>query len=190
MKLPKFYAITDQGEYGEDFFGTLERVLRSGVKMVQLREKNLKDLDYYLKAKEVRKITKRFEALLFINERFDLALSVDADGVHLPQNSLPPSVVRERTKLLVGFSAHDLKSALYAQREGAHFITLSPIYRTKSHPKAKPLGLEELGRVCRALKIPVYALGGVSRERVKEVLRVGAYGVAGIRLFLNQLPDG
>ncbi|NPA32953.1 MAG: thiamine phosphate synthase [Aquificae bacterium] len=184
-ELPRFYAITDRRRYGEDFLGTVERILERGVRMLQLREKDLPAGELYSLAKRVRELTKRYGALLFINERVDVALAVRADGVHLPERSLPPSVVKRiAPSLLVGYSAHSLKSALFAQRQGADFITLSPIFKTTSHPEAKPLGLEELSRVSRALEIPVYALGGVTRERVRECLE-RAHGVAGITLFLG-----
>jgi len=183
--LPRLYAITDSKKYGENFFERLRQVLERGVKMVQLREKGIKDRDYYLKALKAREITKEYSALLFINERVDVALAVDADGVHLPQNSLPPSVVKRIKKdLIVGFSAHDLESALYAQEEGADFITLSPIFKTSSHPEAEPIGLDTLREVSNRLSIPVYALGGITWDKIKLCYKNGAYGIAGITLFL------
>ncbi len=185
-QLPRLYAITDREKYGRDFLKTLERVLQKGVRLIQLREKTLPDGELYRLALKVRELTKRYGALLLINERLDVALAVGADGVHLPERSLPPSVVkRVAPKLLVGFSAHDLESALYAEREGADFITLSPIFKTSSHPQAKPLGTAKLREVCSRVSVPVYALGGVSWNRIKTCYKAGAYGISGITIFIT-----
>ena len=186
MELPRLYAITDRKKYGEDFLGILEEILKKGVKMVQLREKDLPGRELYELAKEVRELTKKYDTLLLINERFDVALAVGADGVHLPENSFPPSVVKRiNPNFIVGFSAHSLESALYAEREGADFITLSPIFKTSSHPEATPLGLKTLKEVSKLVSIPVFALGGITKERMKMCYKNGAYGVAGITMFLE-----
>ncbi|AAC07326.1 thiamine phosphate synthase [Aquifex aeolicus] len=186
MELPRLYAITDRKKYGENFLETLEKILKKGVRMVQLREKDLKDRELYKLAKEVRALTKKYKALLLINERFDIALAVEADGVHLPEQSFPPSVVkRVNPNFIVGFSAHSLESAKYAEKEGADFITLSPIFKTSSHPEAQPIGLKTLKEVSEKVNIPVYALGGITWEKIKVCYKNGAYGIAGISMFLE-----
>ncbi len=189
MRLPKKYAITDSRRYGKDIVSIVEDLLKeSDVKMIQLREKEKKGRELYEIALKLRKITLKYSALLLINERFDIALAVSADGVHLPENSFPPSVVKRiAPDLMVGFSAHSLESSLYAEREGADFITLSPIFPTLSHPEAKPLGLDELERVANKVNIPVYALGGVNEENMEECLKKGAYGIAGISIFFDKV---
>ncbi len=184
-ELPRLYAITDRKRYGDDFLKTLENILKKGVKMVQLREKDMEGRELYELALKVRDLTKKYSALLFVNDRVDVAVSVSADGVHLPERSFPPSVVKEKfPDLLVGFSAHDLESALYAQREGADFITLSPIFKTSSHPDLKPLGGVKLKEISERVNVPIYALGGVTWDRIKVCYKNGAYGVAGITMFL------
>ncbi len=186
IELPKLYAITDREKYGENFMETLEGVLERGVRFVQLREKELPDRELYRLAKKVRELTRRYGALLTINSRFDVALAVGAEGVHLPQNSLPPSAVKSKyPNLLVGFSAHDLESALYAQEEGADYITLSPIFKTSSHPSAKPLGIRKLEEISKKVQIPIYALGGINWNRTKTCYKAGAYGIAGITIFIT-----
>ena len=186
-ELPRLYAITDRKKYGEDFLGTLERILKKGVKMVQLREKDLKGRELYDLALEVRKLTRDYGALLLINERFDIAKAVEADGVHLPERSFPPSVVKKLfPDMIVGFSSHSLESALYAEKEGADFVTFGPVFKTTSHPEAKPLGTMKLKEVASKVKIPVYALGGVTWEKIRLCYRNGAYGVAGITIFTHE----
>ncbi len=189
-QLPRLYAITDRKKYGEDFLGTLERILRNGVKMVQLREKDLPGRELYHLASQVRELTRKYEALLLINERFDVAVAVDADGVHLPEKSFPPSVVKKLfPQLIVGFSAHSLESAKYAQEEGADFITLGPVFKTSSHPEAKPMGTLKFKEIAQSVNIPVYALGGITWDRIKLCYKNGAYGIAGITIFLNDSKD-
>ncbi len=185
-RLPRLYAITDREKYGKDFLKTLEKVLSRGVKMVQLREKKLKGRELYELALKAREITKKHGAILLINERFDVAVAVGADGVHLPEKSFPPSVVKRLfPKLIVGFSAHSLESARYAQEEGADFITLGPLFKTSSHPNTKPMGTLKFKEIVSQIDIPVYALGGVTWEKIKLCYKNGAYGIAGITIFLN-----
>jgi len=186
MELPRLYAITDRKRYGEDFLGTLRKILDKGVKMIQLREKDLPDRELYELALQVRKLTRDYGAILLINERFDIAKVVEADGVHLPEKSFPPSVVKKLfPDMIVGFSAHSLEGVLYAEKEGADFVTLSPIFKTSSHPGAKPIGLEALREASLRTRIPIYALGGITWERMKLCYKNGAYGIAGIGMFLE-----
>lgn len=189
LELPRLYAITDSKRY-PDFLERLEKVLKKGVRMVQLREKQISGLEYYRLALKVREMTKDYGALLFINDRVDIALAVSADGVHLPEKGFPPSVVKRMAPgLLVGYSAHSLEEALYAQREGADFITLSPIFKTQSHLERKPIGLVVLRDVSQSLSIPVYALGGITWDRIKLCYKNGAYGIAGIGLFFEHVDS-
>ncbi len=189
--LPRLYAITDRRKFRAGFTTVLERILRRNVKMIQLREKDLGGRELYNLARQARELTQRYGALLLINERLDIAVAVGADGVHLPERGLPPKVVKDLfPHLLVGYSAHSLEGVLYAQKEGADFVTLSPIFRTESHPEAEPLGLEELKRVSAKVNVPIYALGGVTQERIELCLKNGAYGVAGITMFLDGEDEG
>lgn len=189
LELPRLYAITDSKRYA-NFLERLEKVLKKGVRMVQLREKQISGLEYYRLALEVREMTKDYGALLFINDRVDIALAVGADGVHLPEKGFPPSVVKRMAPgLLVGYSAHSLEEALYAQREGTDFITLSPIFKTQSHPEREPIGLTVLKEVSQRLSIPVYALGGITWEKIKLCYKNGAYGIAGIGLFFEHVDS-
>ncbi|WP_457600920.1 thiamine phosphate synthase [Hydrogenivirga sp.] len=194
-ELPRLYAITDRSKYGEDFLGTLEGVLKRGVRMVQLRDKELSGKELYELALRVRELTKRYDALLLINERVDIAVAVDADGVHLPERSFPPGAVKRLFPgLLVGCSVHSPEATEYAEKEGADFITFGPVFRTSSHPEAKPVGTMALKELSERVNIPIYALGGVTWNRIKLCYKNGAYGVAGITMFLsdggkNERPD-
>ncbi len=189
--LPRLYVITDRKKYGKDFLGTLERIIKKGGCMVQLREKDLSGKELYELALKVRELTRKYNVPLLINERVDIAVAVEADGVHLPSNSFPPGVVKKMfPNLIVGFSAHSLEEAKYAEKEGADFITLSPIFKTSSHPDAEPLRPAKLKEVSEQVNIPIYALGGITWEKIRLCYKNGAYGVAGITMFLQDEDEG
>lgn len=186
----KLYLITDRKQISKtlnskfltlNLLNAVKQALRGGVKAIQLREKDLGTRELLKLAHKMRDSTKRYSARLFINDRFDIALAVKADGVHLTQNSIPADAVRKavKKKLLIGVSTHSLKEAKVAEKAGADFITFGPVYRTPSKLKyGKPIGINTLKKVSREMKIPVFAIGGVKSHRVREVRKAGAYGVA------------
>jgi thiamine-phosphate pyrophosphorylase len=179
----RFYLITDRKQIADRYSLTaaVREALKGGVKAIQLREKDLDTLELLKLAYKMRKMTRKYNTKLFINDRIDVALAAGADGVHLTQNSIPAGAVRKvvKNKLLIGVSTHSLKEAKEAEKAGADFITLGPIYRTPSKLKyGKPLGLDKLAEVSSKIKIPVFAIGGIKSHRVKTVSKAGAYGVA------------
>ncbi|MEF9438292.1 MAG: thiamine phosphate synthase, partial [Candidatus Mariimomonas ferrooxydans] len=132
----KLYLITDRKivHRPSSFVAVVEKALKGGVRAVQLREKDLSTRELLRLAYRMRDLTNKYSARLFINNRFDIALAVGADGVHLAQDSIPAEAVRKavKKKLSIGVSAHSLKEAKSAQKAGADVITLGPIYRTPS----------------------------------------------------------
>ncbi|RJQ22848.1 MAG: thiamine phosphate synthase [Nitrospiraceae bacterium] len=193
----RLYLITDRKQFKETSNFSLptshlitasRQALKGGVKAIQLREKDLGTRELLKLAYKMRELTKTYNAKLFINDRFDIALAVGADGVHLTQNSVTPDIVKRVAgrKLLVGASTHSLKEAKAAEKAGADFLTLGPVYRTPSKLKyGKPLGIDVLKNVCSKVKIPVFAVGGIKSQRVKEVMEAGAYGAAMISEILG-----
>ncbi|MEJ5227898.1 thiamine phosphate synthase [Thermodesulfovibrio sp.] len=156
----------------ESFTMAVDRALKAGVKAFQLREKDLTAKQYYGLAKKMREITNRNDALLFINDRIDIALAVDADGVHLPQNSFPAHVVRKvwKDRFLIGVSTHSIDEAREAS-EWADFITFSPIFYTASKAQyGEPQGVERLREVKQSVKCKVFALGGINLDNVHDVI--------------------
>lgn len=182
------YLITDRKQApGGDLYAAVEGALRGGVRAVQLREKDLPARELYELACRLKEITSRYGAKLLVNDRLDVALAAGADGVHLGESSLPLQRAREIVgdRLLIGVSCHGREGALAAQENGADFITFSPIYFTPSKaPYGEPVGTERLAEACRLLRIPVFALGGIKKERVREVLDHGARGIALISAIL------
>ena len=176
------YLITDRSQTcGRTLVEVIGDALRGGVRAVQLREKDMTSRAYYELAYELRKLTARYNARLFINDRIDITLAVDADGVHLGEESIPIHRARKilGERKLIGVSCHNQVSAITAQAKGADFITFGPVYHTLSKaPYGQPLGVGKLEEVSRILQIPVFALGGINRDNTHEVIAAGAFGVA------------
>jgi len=182
------YLITDRQQFPQDRkLKAVESALKGGIKDLQLREKSLPLTDLFSLAMVLRQMTERYSARLYINGRLDIALMVNADGVHLPEDGLPPGEVKARyPHLRVGVSTHSLSSAQQAEKDGADFITFSPIFDTPSKQQyGSPQGLEKLGEICKAVHLPVLALGGINLERIQTVQESGAHGVALIRGIWN-----
>jgi thiamine-phosphate pyrophosphorylase len=152
----------------------------AGVNAVQLREKDMPAVELLSLSKELRKITKFNSAKLIINDRLDLCLLSNADGIHSPENGLTPKQIKKyNSKLLSGKSVHSVKGAIDAEKMGYDYIIAGPVFRTASKVKyGKPLGLKTFKQICDAVDIPVYAVGGINPERAKKCISKGAYGAA------------
>ena len=159
--------------------------------MVQVREKSLSTGDLYRLAATLRRVTLG-KAILNINDRLDVALAVDADGVHLPSDSLPVCVVKKLGggRLLVGRSVHSVEEALVAENDGANYLILGTIYGTTSHPGRPPSGPGLIEAVKARVRTHVYAIGGINASNAGEVMRAGADGVAVIRSILGAHDPG
>jgi thiamine-phosphate pyrophosphorylase len=184
------YLITDRKQLpeGRSLYLAVRQALAGGVRAVQLREKDLPTRPLLKLAYSMRGLTSKYDAKLFINDRIDIALAVGADGLHLTQKSIPVSVVRKiaKKRLLIGVSTHSMKEAREAEKGGADFITFGPIYKTPSKLKyGLPVGLKRFKRVSRELNVPVFALGGVKRKQIEEVMKAGSHGTAMISEILS-----
>ena len=173
--------ITDRNQCKQPFIDTVRFALKGGIKTVQLREKGLATNELYSLACELRKITSDFKANLIVNDRVDIALAVEADGVHLGWQSLPFDIVRKLLgfEKLIGVSTHNRQEALQAQEYGADYITFGPIFDTPSKAGfLNPTGPEEIRKLKNKVEIPVIALGGINKKNVETVLNKGADGIA------------
>ncbi len=176
------YLITDRKLVKRgNLLDVVELALQGGIRAVQLREKDLSSRELYALAFEMKKITSRHDALLFINDRIDIALAVDADGVHLGTESIP--LYKARTLMgpdrLIGVSCHNHVCARNAQEKEADFITFGPLFYTPSKaPYGDPVGLEKLELVTSSLSIPVFGLGGVNQTNARQVMDAGASGIS------------
>ena len=187
-----FTLITDRKICENDFFKTIEQAIEGGVGTVQLREKDLSTKDLYLLAKKLREMTRDLGVNLVINDRVDIALAVDAEGIHLGWQSLSVNVVRKIVgkEKLIGYSAHSLEEVGKALVEGVDYVSISPVFSPLSKNQfIKPLGVIEIRKIKEKMKIPVIALGGINEFNVKEVMENEADGIAVISaIFLSKNP--
>jgi thiamine-phosphate pyrophosphorylase len=159
----------------------LDQFLSAGVKLVQLRAKDLPSNEFFALAQQAREATRRAGALLIVNDRADIALAVQADGVHLGQEDLPLDAARKIVghKLILGISTHDLAQAKAAEASGADYIGFGPIFGTTTKQTGhSPRGLEMLREIKNTVKIPVVAIGGINEMNVANVWKVGADSAA------------
>jgi len=188
----RLYLVTDRHQtLGRPLLDLLGSCLAAGVRAVQLREKDLPARDLYRLALEVRELTRRHGARLLVNDRIDVALAVEADGVHLPTHGLPVAEARRLLgpNRLLGVSTHSPAEAPRAQAEGADFLVLGPIFDTPSkRPFGSPLGPGILRAARTEVAIPLFAIGGITAANAPEVLAAGADGVAVISALLAA-PD-
>lgn len=175
-------VITNRMSAGKDIAKVVNDCFRYGVKAVQLREKDLQGGKLLDLAKNIKVPRGRY---LLINDRLDITLLSNAQGIHLPEYSIPINYLK-KYNLLLGKSVHSLKQAKLAEKEGFNYILFGPVFRTPAKIKyGAPQGLEKLRKVCSSVKIPVYAVGGITPMRVKKCLDAGAYGVAVIREIMQ-----
>lgn len=176
MNSDPLYLITDTKLSGLTHTQIARQALKAGIRIIQLRDKDMPKRDIYKEAAAIKKMTQKFGAVLIINDHIDIALAVGADGVHVGQQDMPVKEARKLmgTKKIIGVSTHDIRQAVRAEKEGADYIGFGPMFHTDTKDAGKPKGLNELGRVKRRVAIPVIAIGGITRENVSAVLNSGA----------------
>ncbi len=187
MALPRpcLMLVTDRSlcAGADGLVAAVEDAVQGGANAVQLREKNLPSEDLLTLARRLRRATLG-RALLLVNGPLGVALTAEADGVHLPEGS--PAVRRPREGFLVGRSVHSAEAARRAEAEGADYLIAGPVYETTSHADRDPAGLTLIREVTAGVGVPVLAIGGVNADRVEEVVRAGASGVAVISAVLGR----
>lgn len=177
----KVYLVTDNGQLkGRDFFDVVEESLKGGVTLVQLREKNITSREFYEKALKLREITKKYNVPLIINDRVDIAMAVNADGVHVGQKDIPVSEVKRISggKLIVGATANTVELAKEAEKQGADYIGSGAMFSTPTKDDAKPMTKDMLKNIVNSVNIPVCAIGGINIDNVIELKNTGIAGVA------------
>jgi len=183
------YLVTDRNQTrGRDLLWVLGQALDGGVKAIQLREKDLPGKDLFLLAEKICKLCQAYRAALFINDRLDVALAVDAAGVQLSKASLP--VVTARTLLgpekIIGVSTHALQEAREAEQNSADFILFGPVYFTASKAAyGDPQGLAALKTIVDNVSLPVYAIGGITTGNTASTKKIGVRGVALISAIVS-----
>ena len=167
----------------ERFLEKVETACRSGVTIVQLREKNLTTNQYYQLAKQVKEITDTYQVPLIIDDRLDVCLAVDAAGLHIGDDELPVSVARQvlGPEKILGVTAKTVKRALEAEEGGADYLGTGAIFPTTTKENAPITLISTLKTICQRVDIPVVAIGGLTSENIDQLIGTGIAGVAVVR---------
>lgn len=188
------FVTDDRITDNEKFYWLLEEVLIGGATVIQLREKNIETINFYKRALEVKKICDTFKTPLIINDRLDIALSIDADGLHLGQNDMPVNIARKYLgkNKIIGVSVSNKKQLETANTSGADYIGLSPIFKTntKTENIATPMGLFGLKSLKSLTKKPIICIGGINSKNIEDVISNGSDGVAIVSAISESLSPG
>ncbi len=185
------YLVTDRRLSNLPFFQMIKKAVEGGVTIIQLREKSLSTKEFIEEALEVKKIIEGKNIPLIINDRVDVALAVNADGVHLGNEDMPVEIARRilGKKFIIGASAGSVLEAVEKSEKGADYIAVSPVFSTPTKPDAgSPLGLDGIRRIKESVRVPVIGIGGINRENVIDVIKSGADGVAVVSAIVSS-PD-
>lgn len=177
------YLVTDRNllKAGRDFYDAVEESLQNGVTMLQLREKDISSREFYEIAKRLKDIAAKYRIPFIINDRIDIALSIDADGVHLGREDLPCSIARKimGDNKIIGISAGCVDEAVEAERDGADYIGAGAVFYTGTKKDiGEAIGLLNLKEIKDAVKIPVVAIGGIKYSNAPDVMRTGVDGIS------------
>ena len=189
LKDCKIYLVTDEKSCnGKNFYKCIEESIKGGVKIVQLREKNIAKKDFYEKAVKVKEICKNYGVLFIINDRLDITQAVEADGVHLGQSDMPIEKAREilKDKFLIGATAKNIEEAKKAELLGADYIGSGAIFGTSTKNNAKKLEMEDLKKIVNSVKIPVFAIGGININNVWILKNIGLQGICSVSGILSE----
>ena len=180
----RLYLVTNRYQDSvESFLEKVETACRSGVTIVQLREKNLTTNQYYQLAKKVKEITDAYQVPLIIDDRLDVCLAVDAAGLHIGDDELPVPVARQVLGLdkILGVTAKTVKRALEAEEGGADYLGTGAIFPTTTKENAPITLISTLKTICQRVAIPVVAIGGLTSENIDQLAATGIAGVAVVR---------
>ena len=175
------YAVTDRAWTGKQtLYEQVESALKGGVTCVQLREKELDDDSFLKEATDISKLCKRYEVPFFINDNVDIAIKCHADGIHVGQEDMAASKVRERVgdEMMIGVSVHSVEEALEAVRNGADCLGVGSMFTTSTKKDVNVLPKEVLRDICEVVDIPVVAIGGIGKSNISELSGCGMDGVA------------
>jgi len=178
----RVYPITDRHLSGHSHAEQIAILSQGGASLIQLREKNYSPADFYYEMEAALRVAREIGVAIIINDRVDIALALNADGVHLGQDDLPPVAARHLLgqRAIIGLSTHNLQQAQLAAHLPVDYVAIGPIFATTSKSSSNPaVGLENLSRVRQALdEMPLVAIGGITLQNIDLVLNAGADAVA------------
>ena len=183
------YAVTDRSWLkGQTLCEQVEQALKGGVTFLQLREKELDDQEFFEEAQVIQKLCKKHQVPFLINDNVALAAKIGADGVHVGQSDMAAGEARAKlgTDRIIGVSARTVEEALEAQRQGADYLGVGAVFHTGSKADAAEVDHQVLRDICRAVDIPVIAIGGITRDNVAQLKHSGICGIAVISAIFAQ----
>ena len=183
------YAVTDRHWLnGRTLYSVVKESLDGGVTFLQLREKELDEVHFLEEAKELQQLCREYQVPFIVNDNVDIAISMDADGVHVGQSDMEAGDVRAKlgSDKIIGVSAQTVKQAILAEKHGADYLGVGAVFPTGSKDDADDVSYETLKAICEAVSIPVIAIGGITQENVKELAGSGICGIAVISAIYAQ----
>ena len=185
------YLVTDRSLMSTaTLIEAVEQAILGGCTMIQLREKNISSLDFYRQSVEVKKITEQYHVPFIINDRIDIAIAVNADGVHIGHSDIPAAIARDLigTDMLLGVSAASVKEAVQAANDGADYLGVGAMFPTGTKTDANYVSIEELKKIRHAVNLPIIAIGGINKGNIKQFHDTGINGLAVVSAIIAQ-PD-
>ncbi|MDO5819500.1 MAG: thiamine phosphate synthase [Methanobrevibacter sp.] len=182
------YLVTDhRNKTDEEFLNIIEEAIKGGTSIVQLREKTASTKDFYQLALKVKEITTKYDVPLLINDRMDIALAVDSEGVHLGQDDMPADIARKiiGDDKILGVSASTVEEAIKAQIDGADYIGSGAVFPTATKDDADSVSKEELKSIVDSIDIPVVAIGGITIENASELKDTGIAGFSVVSAIMS-----
>ena len=181
------YLVTDDSSDEEQFLNTIEEGIKGGVSVVQIREKTAETLDFYNLALKVKKITSKYNVPLIINDRVDVALAIDAEGVHVGQSDMPCDITRKLigNDKILGVSAATISEAKKAEKDGADYIGTGAVFPTATKDDAPSITKKDLKEIVESINIPVVAIGGITLDNACELLDTGISGLSVVSAIMS-----
>ena len=181
------YLVTDKSDDLDKFLKTIEEAIKGGVSVVQIREKTKDTLDFYNISLKVKEITSKHNIPLIVNDRVDIALAIDADGVHVGQSDMPCDVTRKLIgpDKILGVSASTIKEAKKAQKDGADYIGVGAIFPTSTKDDAENVTKRDLKEIADSIDIPTVAIGGITIENASTITDTGIAGLSVVSAIMS-----
>ena len=181
------YLVTDKSDDVEKFLKTIEEGIKGGVTVVQIREKTADTLDFFNLALKVKEITRKYNVPLIINDRVDVALAIDAEGVHVGQSDMPCDVTRKLVgpDKIVGVSAATIDEARKAEKDGADYIGTGAVFPTATKDDAPKITKKDLKEIVDSINIPVVAIGGITLDNAHELIDTGIAGLSVVSAIMS-----
>jgi len=183
------YLVTDRSYIGQRKLAVcVQEAIKGGVSLVQIREKTASSREFFELSVELKALASSYQVPLIINDRLDIALAVDADGLHLGQDDLPIEIARKYLgkEKKIGISVSNVSEAILAEKQGADYLGAGAMFATGTKTDAKLVTLEELRRIKEAVSIPVVAIGGIKKNNIESIMDIGINGVAVVSAILAE----